>query len=309
MESAGAQSGAPSGDSKPSFVPSSNEEGFGLHPFVSALPSFIDDQTKAHLARRASTSFHARRAAAIRERIALILATPDRSVPGFFLDLVATGKWDVLADIQARDGTVEVWEPPWEGQEEWEKKPDKDLSGGSFFKRTITSPTRLSRLFAIHNPSTLVVLFYVRLGSDLCGHPSILHGGMSAALMDELLGMVVWESFQIPCFTASLTVDYRKPVGLIDEWENGKSKELWGAGRVTEKKGRKTYARAELMDLPVGEGEPAEPTANGANATNGAPDEANPYGRDGVPAKCTVRVEAHGLFLDMKGVPSEHVSK
>lgn len=240
--------------------PSNAEEGYGLHaPFIARLPSFIDDQAKAHLARRATTPFAQKRRAAINERAATILKSPD-AVPKFLLDLVATGEWDILGDITARDGgPPEIWEPPWEGQEQWEQNPDRDMSGGSFFKRvgwafswgkakqrsltclrfqqTITNPTRLSRLFAIHDPLNLVVLIYVRVGQDLCGHPSIIHGGFSAALMDELLGMLCWESFHVPLFTATLTIDYRKPVGLVDEWDGKKCKEMWGCAYITEKKG------------------------------------------------------------------------
>lgn len=234
------------------------EEGFGLGShehallvpadFAEKLPDFIDEGAKAHLVKRASRPFAAKRRAQIKERIdGLLKAEHAVQVPAFFLELLKTGEWDILGDIAATDSGLSIWEPEWEGQTAWESRPDRDLSGGSFFKKTIAGTSRLSRLFAIQNPTSLVVLVYVRLGLDLCGHPSIMHGGMSSALMDELLGMLAWESFHIPLFTANLNIDYRKPMGMVDEWEGGKCKEVWAACYVTKKEGRKTFAQAYLM--------------------------------------------------------------
>ncbi len=121
-------------------------------------------------------------------------------------------------------------------------------------------------------------------------------------MMDELLGMCCWESFYIPLFTAFLKVDYRMPVGLVDKDEVGPCKEMWGAVYITEKTGRKTFARAELMDLP--DGKPVE----GPNGTE-VDESVSPYGKNGVPEKCAVRVEANGLWIDMKGTPKENVDK
>ena len=61
----------------------------------------------------------------------------------------------------------------------------------------------------------------IRLGGDLiCGHPGIIHGGFTAAILDEMLG---WASFAerdkvfgegsgALIFTANLSVNYRKPM-------------------------------------------------------------------------------------------------
>lgn len=68
----------------------------------------------------------------------------------------------------------------------------------------------------------------VQLGGDICGHPQYVHGGFTAALLDDMLG---WTTFQeksnleenLPAeiniqqakiFTAKLTVNYRRPVKL-----------------------------------------------------------------------------------------------
>jgi adenylylsulfate kinase len=60
-----------------------------------------------------------------------------------------------------------------------------------------------------------VTAFYV-LGQELAGHPNILHGGASAALLDELMGRIAVE--RLPARKVSVTVSidfkYKGPVFL-----------------------------------------------------------------------------------------------
>lgn len=53
--------------------------------------------------------------------------------------------------------------------------------------------------------------------SGVCGYPRVQHGGFSAALMDEVMGMLFLAlrarrrlPFVGPAFTARLEVDYKK---------------------------------------------------------------------------------------------------
>jgi thioesterase superfamily protein 4 len=57
-------------------------------------------------------------------------------------------------------------------------------------------------------------LFILTLGPGLNGHPNILHGGMTSLLFDEVLGHAVGyhKDHGYHTFTATLTVDYKKPV-------------------------------------------------------------------------------------------------
>lgn len=57
-----------------------------------------------------------------------------------------------------------------------------------------------------------VVIVYA-LGDLVCGHPSIVHGGLTAALLDQTLGAATFVAQPTKtCFTANLSVNYRKPL-------------------------------------------------------------------------------------------------
>lgn len=63
--------------------------------------------------------------------------------------------------------------------------------------------------------STPRTLALVRFGDTLCGHRGIVHGGATAAVVDELFG---WTAHRCApgeptrIFTATLTVDYKAPI-------------------------------------------------------------------------------------------------
>ena len=57
---------------------------------------------------------------------------------------------------------------------------------------------------------SLVSISY--LGSDLCGHPGIIHGGVLATMLDEGLARCCWDALpRQTAVTAKLEVNYRKP--------------------------------------------------------------------------------------------------
>lgn len=67
----------------------------------------------------------------------------------------------------------------------------------------------------------------------MCGFPQTVHGGLTAALVDETLGglaVALWRSGQLgfrpPAYTARLEVDYKRVRGRRGE------REVWGAGGV-----------------------------------------------------------------------------
>ena len=59
------------------------------------------------------------------------------------------------------------------------------------------------------------MVILVNLGSKLTGHPSILHGGITALLLDNAFGWAVYLLSEDPIsyhfFTAHLGIDYRNP--------------------------------------------------------------------------------------------------
>lgn len=77
------------------------------------------------------------------------------------------------------------------------------------------------------------------LGTDLCGHVGIIHGGMLATLLDEGLARCSFASLPHRIgVTASLTVNYRKPcpagsfVVLKAETIKAEGRKVWVKGRI-----------------------------------------------------------------------------
>jgi len=77
----------------------------------------------------------------------------------------------------------------------------------------------------------------VRFGSQYCGPPNHVHGGVVAAVMDELLGAVNVVN-GVGAMTGTLTVRYSRPTPLFEE--------IRMEGRTAGTDGRKVYARGEM---------------------------------------------------------------
>lgn len=110
------------------------------------------------------------------------------------------------------------------------------------------------------NPASLGCVFYELEGGEVAtvfccgrwheGHAGIMHGGMSGAVLDEVMGRAnrsydrLTGGLKVPVVTAEMTVKYHKPI------MNG---ELMTAyGRIDSKDGRKRFASGEIVN-EVGE--------------------------------------------------------
>jgi len=99
----------------------------------------------------------------------------------------------------------------------------------------------------------------VHLGKEVCGYPNTVHGGLTAAIVDETFGGLmfnVWKSgmlgFSLPAVTARLEVDYvnRLPhdsvvlcTTRLEECErNGRS--FWMQAELSDQSKETTYATA-----------------------------------------------------------------
>jgi acyl-coenzyme A thioesterase PaaI-like protein len=80
----------------------------------------------------------------------------------------------------------------------------------------------------------------------VCGHPTIVHGGATAAIFDDTFGALFISSRQGNGFTANLTVNYRKPViagthlvleAHVDRVETGRSgsRKVYFAGTLRDR--------------------------------------------------------------------------
>lgn len=90
---------------------------------------------------------------------------------------------------------------------------------------------------------------YIQLqhvGTDLCGHPGIVHGGMVATLMDEGLARATFGALPHGIgVTASLTVNYRQPCPA-DAF-------LVLRAKTTKVEGRKAWVKGSLEVLGAGQ--------------------------------------------------------
>jgi acyl-coenzyme A thioesterase PaaI-like protein len=76
-----------------------------------------------------------------------------------------------------------------------------------------------------------------RFGAQYCGPPNHVHGGIVAAVMDELLGAVNVVN-DLGAMTGTLTVRYRRPTPLFEE--------IRMQGNTAEAEGRKVFATGKM---------------------------------------------------------------
>ncbi|KAI8349211.1 HotDog domain-containing protein [Choanephora cucurbitarum] len=97
------------------------------------------------------------------------------------------------------------------------------------------------------NQDKTVCIMVLHFGTHLCGHDGIIHGGLAATVLDEMLAYVTIPSLPGHTgFTANLNVDYRKPI-LSDQW-------VIVRGELERLEGRKAWGKARIEtidDVPV----------------------------------------------------------
>ena len=100
------------------------------------------------------------------------------------------------------------------------------------------------------------------LGADVCGYPGIVHGGLTAALVDEAMGHLFYAlrthghlPFVGPAFTAALEVSYKKriPAGSLLlvtcdlDWAEGRKLRLTARVADGPGEGATVYATAGAL--------------------------------------------------------------
>ena len=85
--------------------------------------------------------------------------------------------------------------------------------------------------------------FLMYLGTDMCGHPGLVHGGAMATLMDEALARCSFRALPNKVgMTANLTLNYRKPLPA--------GSFVVIRARTTKVEGRKAWVEGTLESLP-----------------------------------------------------------
>jgi adenylylsulfate kinase len=90
----------------------------------------------------------------------------------------------------------------------------------------------------VEDGKTLVAIYF--LGSDLCGHPGIVHGGVLATILDEGMARCCWDALPRKiAVTGQLDISYRKPVKasqfvvLRAETVRIEGRKAWVKGTIT----------------------------------------------------------------------------
>jgi acyl-coenzyme A thioesterase PaaI-like protein len=147
-----------------------------------------------------------------------------------------------------------------------EELRDRHLIAG-----TLLGPKRIAvppLVFLEDSGKELVAITY--LGQEVCGHPGIVHGGLLATMMDEGLARCCFPVLPNHIgVTASLSVDYRKPV-MADNY-------VVLRAATVKHEGRKAWVEGRIETLPEGDEEPV------------------------------VLVEAKGLFIQPKYAAVSHI--
>lgn len=105
---------------------------------------------------------------------------------------------------------------------------------------TLAGPNKIvvpPYMFSEEGGKSLVSLFY--LGSDVCGHAGIVHGGMLATILDEGLARCCFPALPNKVgVTANLNIDYRSPAfaenyfALVAETVKVEGRKAWVEGRI-----------------------------------------------------------------------------
>ncbi|KAJ9201306.1 hypothetical protein DTO164E3_3613 [Paecilomyces variotii] len=105
---------------------------------------------------------------------------------------------------------------------------------------TLAGPDRIvvpPYIWSEKGGKSMVSIFY--LGSDVCGHPGIVHGGMLATILDEGLARCCFPALPNGVgVTANLNIDYRRPAPanayavLRAETTKVEGRKAWVEGRI-----------------------------------------------------------------------------
>jgi len=157
-------------------------------------------------------------------------------VPADLLDSIADGVESWLPSVESAPGrsrSVETMK-----QHMFEKPPEGSPIGT--FPDCVVSGDA--------NPMGIDVQFFREgdeavshcvLGAAFEGAPNRAHGGVVAAVFDDLMGFVL-TIHESPAYTAELTVRYRKPTPVGEEIEF--------RARLVDRKGRRLHIEAEATD-------------------------------------------------------------
>lgn len=110
---------------------------------------------------------------------------------------------------------------------------------------TLAGPGKITvppYVFGDKSGKELYVVFH--LGTDVCGHEGIVHGGLLGTILDEGLARCCFPALPNKIgVTANLNIDYRKPT-RADQY-------LLLRAKTTKVEGRKAWVQGQIETLPL----------------------------------------------------------
>ncbi|KAL6752161.1 HotDog domain-containing protein [Haematococcus lacustris] len=124
---------------------------------------------------------------------------------------------------------------------------------------TMTSSNQIHEFRCFYDKKAKQFHSVVQLGKDVCGFPQTVHGGLTAAIIDETfggLGVCLWKTGALgvrpPAYTARLEVDYKKklPAGSLilvsTHLERVSGRKVWMTAQVSNGQGQ-VFATARAL--------------------------------------------------------------
>ncbi|GLC40664.1 hypothetical protein PLESTM_001099000 [Pleodorina starrii] len=161
-----------------------------------------------------------------------------------------------IRELAETDGVEEVLSP---GQQLRRHPVGKLVVEQDHLFETMVASGQIKELRCFYDTQKRVFYSVVELGKEVCGFPQTVHGGLTAALVDETAGglaVALWRAgdlgFRPPAYTARLEVDYKRkiPNGQIiliaTEVEQLADRKVWLRAKVTNGKGA-VYATGRAL--------------------------------------------------------------
>ena len=141
----------------------------------------------------------------------------------------------------------------------------KETPRGETIKYFTDGSSGRERIVAPEEPDALFLLSLARPGLD--GHPSVIHGGMACAILDEMMGLCVMlhhhqhaTGARDSLFTVNLNVTYKAPVPtpsdvLVKCWLMGWQGRKWySIGQITDQEGNVLTEGKGIWVLKINDG-------------------------------------------------------
>ncbi|DBB18213.1 hypothetical protein WJX82_002941 [Trebouxia sp. C0006] len=119
---------------------------------------------------------------------------------------------------------------------------------------------QLQDMVCFYNTSAKKYYTVLQLGREVCGFPTIVHGGFTATIMDETLGFLLFAlkkqrelPFWGPAYTAHLEVEYKAKISAgatilcTAEVESVNGRKVWMKSTVSDGPSGKVYATARAL--------------------------------------------------------------